>query len=55
MKVNIYPPHKVLSGLKKVKEGHDKTEDDPRPGRPSTSNTDDNIKKIGKLIRKNRR
>ena len=35
--------------------GRKTTEDDPRPGRPSTSKTDENIDKIGKLIRENRR
>ncbi|KAJ8944158.1 hypothetical protein NQ318_013398 [Aromia moschata] len=33
----------------------DKTVDDLRPGRPSTSITDENIEKTGKLIRKDRR
>ncbi|KAJ8947430.1 hypothetical protein NQ318_009636 [Aromia moschata] len=37
------------------KEGRETTEDDPRPGRPSTSKTDENIEKIGKLIREDRR
>ncbi|KAJ8943381.1 hypothetical protein NQ318_002614 [Aromia moschata] len=36
-------------------EGRETTEDDPRPGRPSTSETDENIEKIGKLIREDRR
>ncbi|KAJ8956895.1 hypothetical protein NQ318_014312 [Aromia moschata] len=31
------------------------TEDDPRPGRPSTSKTDENIGKIGKIIHEDRR
>ncbi|KAJ8937083.1 hypothetical protein NQ318_017672 [Aromia moschata] len=31
------------------------TEDDQRPGRPSTSKTDKNFEKIGKLIREDRR
>ncbi|UYV82876.1 hypothetical protein LAZ67_22001187 [Cordylochernes scorpioides] len=35
--------------FKWFKEERETTEDDPRPGRPST--TDDNIEKIGKLIR----
>ncbi|KAJ8941345.1 hypothetical protein NQ318_004789 [Aromia moschata] len=37
------------------KEGRETTEDDPRPGRPSTSKTDENIETIGKLIREDRR
>ncbi|KAJ8933160.1 hypothetical protein NQ318_000129 [Aromia moschata] len=36
-------------------EGHETTQDDQRPGRPSMSKTDENIEKIGKLIRKDRR
>ncbi|KAJ8932063.1 hypothetical protein NQ318_000620 [Aromia moschata] len=35
----------------KRSEGHEATQNDPRPGRPSTSKTDENIEKIGKLIR----
>ncbi|KAJ8960500.1 hypothetical protein NQ318_013784 [Aromia moschata] len=31
------------------------TEDDPRPGRRSTSKTDESIENIGKLIREDRR
>ncbi|KAJ8938293.1 hypothetical protein NQ318_020352 [Aromia moschata] len=38
-----------------VDKGRETTEDDPRPGRPSTSKTDENIEKIGKLIREDRR
>ncbi|KAJ8954281.1 hypothetical protein NQ318_005863 [Aromia moschata] len=35
--------------------GRETTEDDSLPGRPSTSETDENIEKISKLIRKDRR
>ncbi|MBZ5797537.1 hypothetical protein K8353_46760 [Burkholderia contaminans] len=45
----------VFEWFKRFKEGRETTEDDPRPGRPSTSKTDENIVKIGKLIRENRR
>ncbi|KAJ8948678.1 hypothetical protein NQ318_004466 [Aromia moschata] len=45
----------VFEWFKRVKEGRETTEDDPRPGRPSTSKTDENIEKIGKLIREDRR
>ncbi|KAJ8933226.1 hypothetical protein NQ318_010049 [Aromia moschata] len=31
------------------KEGRETTEHDPRPGRPSTSKTDENIEKIGQI------
>ncbi|KAJ8951897.1 hypothetical protein NQ318_019875 [Aromia moschata] len=43
----------VFEWFKRFKEGRETTaEDDPRPGRPSTSKTDE---KIGKLIREDRR
>ncbi|KAJ8959239.1 hypothetical protein NQ318_022502 [Aromia moschata] len=45
----------VLEWFKQFKEGRETTEDDPRPGRPSTSKTDENIEKTGKLIREDRR
>ncbi|KAJ8959242.1 hypothetical protein NQ318_022505 [Aromia moschata] len=45
----------VFECFKRFKEGRETTEDDPRPGRPSTSVTDENIEKIGKLIRNDRR
>ncbi|KAJ8960562.1 hypothetical protein NQ318_013851 [Aromia moschata] len=35
-------------------EGRETTEDDPRPGRPSTTKMDENIENIGKLIREHR-
>ncbi|KAJ8960478.1 hypothetical protein NQ318_013762 [Aromia moschata] len=37
------------------KEGREMTEDDPHPRRPSMSKTDENIEKICKLIREDRR
>ncbi|KAJ8946884.1 hypothetical protein NQ318_008240 [Aromia moschata] len=37
------------------KEGRETTEDDPCPGRPSTSITDENIENSGKIIREDRR
>ncbi|KAJ8947300.1 hypothetical protein NQ318_014198 [Aromia moschata] len=45
----------VFEWFKRFKEGREMTEDDPRPGRPSTSKTDENVEKTGKLIRKDRR
>ncbi|KAJ8952179.1 hypothetical protein NQ318_022629 [Aromia moschata] len=33
----------VFESFKWFKEGRETTEDDPRPGRPSTSKTDENI------------
>ncbi|KAJ8962851.1 hypothetical protein NQ318_001251 [Aromia moschata] len=45
----------VFEWFKWFKEGRELTEGDPRPGRPSTSKTDENIEKIGELIREDRR
>ncbi|KAJ8948191.1 hypothetical protein NQ318_010467 [Aromia moschata] len=44
----------VFEWFKRFKEGRKTTEDDPRPGRPSTSKTDENIEKTDKLIREDR-
>ncbi|KAJ8960827.1 hypothetical protein NQ318_020123 [Aromia moschata] len=44
----------VFKWLKGFKEGRETTEDDPRPGQPSTSGTDKNIEKIGNLIHEDR-
>ncbi|KAJ8941705.1 hypothetical protein NQ318_023301 [Aromia moschata] len=45
----------VFEWFKLFKEGRETTEDDPRPGRPSTSKMDENDEKIGKFIREGRR
>ncbi|KAJ8945376.1 hypothetical protein NQ318_007022 [Aromia moschata] len=47
----------VFEWFKRFKEERETTEDDPPPGMPSTptSKTDENFKKIGKLIREDRR
>ncbi|KAJ8939825.1 hypothetical protein NQ318_013044 [Aromia moschata] len=37
-----------------LEEERETNEDDPRPGRPSTSKTDEHIEKIGKVIREDR-
>ncbi|KAJ8933973.1 hypothetical protein NQ318_004693 [Aromia moschata] len=67
LKVNFYvyvPVHlygneylfrtKVFEWFKRFKKGREANEDDPC-GQPSTSNTDENIERIGKLIREDRR
>ncbi|KAJ8961923.1 hypothetical protein NQ318_021542 [Aromia moschata] len=41
----------VYEWFKRFKEGRETMEDDSHPGRPSTSKGDENIGKIGKLIR----
>ncbi|KAJ8960428.1 hypothetical protein NQ318_013711 [Aromia moschata] len=45
----------VSEWFKRFKVGRKTTEDDLRPGRPSTSKTDENIGNIAKLIREDRR
>ncbi|KAJ8935777.1 hypothetical protein NQ318_017670 [Aromia moschata] len=45
----------VFERFKRFKEGRETTEDDPHPGRLSTSKTDENIETFGKLIREDRR
>ncbi|KAJ8962827.1 hypothetical protein NQ318_001227 [Aromia moschata] len=45
----------VFEWFKRFKEGRETTDDDPRPGLASTSKTDENLKKIGKLICEDRR
>ncbi|KAJ8961746.1 hypothetical protein NQ318_021347 [Aromia moschata] len=45
----------ALQEFKRFKEGRETTEDDSRRGRPSTSKTDENIEKTGKLIGEDRR
>ncbi|KAJ8963398.1 hypothetical protein NQ318_018877 [Aromia moschata] len=42
----------VFEWFKRFKEGRETTEDDPRPGRPSTSKMDKNIEKLGSNSRK---
>jgi len=41
--------------FKRFKEGREDVEDDQRSGRPTTSNTEDNVEKIAKIIRNDRR
>jgi len=36
-------------------EGREQVEDQPRAGRPSTSNTDDIVERVGSLVRSDRR
>lgn len=46
---------RVFEWFKRFQDGREDVEDDARPGRPSTSKTDENIEKIGNLIRSDRR
>lgn len=45
---------RVFEWFKRFQDGREDVQDDSRPGRPSTSKTDDNIEKIGNLIRSDR-
>ncbi|EFN78791.1 Putative uncharacterized protein FLJ37770, partial [Harpegnathos saltator] len=42
---------RVFEWFKRFQDGREDVEDDSRPGRLYTSKTDENIKKIGNLIR----
>jgi transposase len=43
----------VFEWFKRFKEGRKESGDDQRPGHPSTSETDANIKKVGEIVRQN--
>jgi len=45
----------VFEWFKRIKEGREEIRDDQRPSRPSTSQTDANIKKVGEIVPQNRR
>ncbi|KAJ8936704.1 hypothetical protein NQ318_002446, partial [Aromia moschata] len=40
----------IFQWFKRFKEGHERTEDDPRPGQPLVSKKDDNIEKIDRRL-----
>ena len=44
----------VFEWFKRFKKGRKEIGDDQRPYRPSTSNTDANIEKVGEFVRQNR-
>lgn len=46
---------RVFEWYKRFREGREDVNDDERPGRPSTSRTDENINKINEIVRKDRR
>lgn len=46
---------RVFEWFKRFQDGRQDVEDDSRPGRPSTSKTDDNVEKVANLIRSDRR
>lgn len=41
---------RVFEWFKRFQDGREDVEDDSRPGRPSTSKTNDNIETIGNLV-----
>jgi hypothetical protein len=45
----------AVSGFERFRDGPESTEDEQRSGRPSTSTSDENVPKINKIIRANRR
>ncbi|GFX18014.1 ADAMTS-like protein 3 [Trichonephila clavipes] len=46
---------RLFEWYKRFKDGQQDVEDDSRPGRPSTSKTDENVEKVASLIRSDRR
>lgn len=46
---NIYKWYKLFT------EGREDVNDDARPGRPSTSTTDENVEEVKKIVMENRR
>ena len=46
---------RVFEWHKRFKSGREEVEDDPKPGRPSTSKTADNIERVNTLVRRDRR
>ena len=50
-----YPGHKCSDGIKSFLEGREQVEDEPRAGRTSTSKTDENVERVGSLVRSDRR
>ncbi|GFT47338.1 mariner Mos1 transposase [Trichonephila clavipes] len=46
---------RVFQWFKRFKDGRQDVEDDSRPGRPSTSKTEENVEKVASLIRSDRR
>ncbi|GFT23340.1 protein GVQW3 [Trichonephila clavipes] len=54
-KIECLSRARVFEWFKRFKDGRQDVEDDSRPGRPSTSKTDENVEKVASLIRSDRR
>ena len=46
---------KVYEWYKRFQDGREDVEDDERPGRPSTSTTDENVEKVKEMVMNDRR
>ena len=46
---------RVYEWYKRFQDGREDVEDDERPGRPSTSTTDENVEKVKEMIMNDRR
>ncbi|CAB3251407.1 unnamed protein product [Arctia plantaginis] len=46
---------RIYEWYKRFQDGHENVEDDERPGRPSTSTTDENVKKVKEMVMNDRR
>ncbi|VVC39050.1 Hypothetical protein CINCED_3A010720 [Cinara cedri] len=46
---------RVFEWHKRFKDGREEVKDDEHPGRPCTSNSDENVDKIDKIVRNDRR
>jgi transposase len=52
---NVMSRARVSEWHKRFMEDREEVEDDERPGRPSTSKTEENVEKISEIVRKDRR
>ena len=55
MVISVYPRTQVFEWFKKFKEGREDVGDDPKSGRPSTAKTQENVEKIARIVRGDRR
>lgn len=51
---SVLPKTQIYEWYKAFKDGRETVEDAPRSGRPSTSNTDDNVGKVKEIVLENR-